>query len=131
MMMEHGYVTSLKSKLIQINDVIWRAVRIIVDVKLSRGEMRFDEAVDMLMKETGMSREGATAEVRRYTQSPGYSLSYLLGKHLILQLREQVKQKMGTEYTEKFFHDTITANGYLPISLLRKVFNQKIAKLNG
>jgi uncharacterized protein (DUF885 family) len=129
MMMEHGYVTSLESKLIQINDVIWRAVRIIVDVKLSRGEMRFSEAVDMLMKEAGMSSEGATAEVRRYTQSPGYPLSYLLGKHLILQLRDEVKQKMGTRYSEKFFHDTITANGYLPISLLKKVFNQKTAKL--
>jgi uncharacterized protein (DUF885 family) len=129
MMMEHGYVTSLESKLIQINDVIWRAVRIIVDVELSRGEMSFDEAVDMLVNEVGMSREGAIAEVRRYTQTPSYALSYLLGKHLILQLREEMKQKMGTKYNEKFFHDTITANGYLPISLLRKVFNQKIAKL--
>jgi uncharacterized protein (DUF885 family) len=129
MMIEHGYVTSLESKLIQINDVIWRAVRIIVDVELSRGEMSFDEAVNMLVKEVGMSREGAIAEVRRYTQTPCYALSYLLGKHLILQLREETKQKMGTKYNEKFFHDTITANGYLPISLLRKVFNQKIAKL--
>jgi len=129
MMMEHGYVTSLESKLVQINDVIWRAVRIIVDVKLSRGEMSFDEAVDMLMKEAGMSKEGAVAEVRRYTQTPGYALSYLLGRHLILQLLEEVKQKMGEKYNERFFHDTITANGYLPISMLRKVFAKKIAKL--
>jgi len=129
MMIEHGFVTSPESKLIQIKDGIWRAVRIIVDVKLSRGEMRFDEAVDMLMKEAGVSREGAVAEVRRYTQSPGYPLSYLLGKHLILQLREEIKQKMGRKYSEKFFHDTITANGHLPISMLRKVFDQKIGKL--
>jgi uncharacterized protein (DUF885 family) len=127
MMMEHGYVTSLESKLIQVNDAIWRAVRIIVDVKLSRGEMSFDEAVNMLTKEAGTSQEGAIAEVRRYTQTPGYPLSYLLGKHLILQLREEVRQKMGTKYNEKFFHDTITANGYLPISLLRKLFTEKTA----
>jgi len=129
MMMEHGYVTSLESKLTQINDGIWRAVRIIVDVKLSRGEMSFEEAVDMLMEEAGMSREGAIAEVRRYTQSPSYPLSYLLGKHLILQLREEVKRKMGMKYNEKDFHDTITAHGHLPISLLREVFSQKIATL--
>ncbi len=129
MMMEKGFVTGLESKLIQINDAIWRAVRIIVDVKLSRGEMSFDEAVGMLMKEAGISKEGAVAEVRRYTQTPSYALSYLLGKHLILQLREKVKQKMGAKYSDKFFHDTITANGYLPISLLRNVFDQKIAKL--
>lgn len=78
-----------------------------------------------------MSREGAIAEVRRYTQSPSYPLSYLLGKHLILELREEVKKRMGMEYNEKFFHDTITANGHLPISLLRKVLDQKIAKRKG
>lgn len=128
MMMEHGFVTSLESRLIQVNDVIWRAVRIIVDVKLSRGEMSFEEAVKMLMDEVGMSKEGATAEVRRYTQTPGYPLSYLLGKHLILKLREEIEQKMGEKFDEKKFHDTITANGYLPISLLRKVFDQRIAK---
>lgn len=128
MMIDHGFVTGLEPKLIQVNDVIWRAVRIIVDVKLSRGEMRFEEAVKMLMDEVGMSKEGATAEVRRYTQTPGYPLSYLLGKHLILRLREEVERKMGEKFDEKKFHDTITANGYLPISLLRKVFDQRIAK---
>ena len=59
MMVEHGFVSSLESKFMQINEVIWRAVRIIVDVKLSQGEMKFDEAVEMLVKETGMSREAA------------------------------------------------------------------------
>ena len=86
-----------------------------------------DEAVEMLMKEAAMSKEGAVAEVRRYTQTPSYNLSYLLGKHLILKLRENVMEKLGTKYNERFFHDTITANGYLPISMLRKVFDQKIS----
>ena len=126
MMMEHGFMTGVESKLIQVNDAIWRAVRIIVDVKMSRGEMLFDEAVDILVTEVGMSLEGATAEVRWYTQSPGYPLSYLMGKHLILQLRDEIQQKMGSEYSETFFHDTITANGNLPIALLRTVFNQKL-----
>jgi uncharacterized protein (DUF885 family) len=129
MMLEHGFVTGLEARLIQVNDVVWRAVRIIVDVKLSRGEMSFEDAVAMLMKETGMSKEAAVAEVSRYTQSPGYPLSYLLGKHLILQLREDVKRKLGKRFDEKWFHDTITANGYLSMSLLRRVFDQKIAKL--
>jgi uncharacterized protein (DUF885 family) len=129
MMAEKGFITDKEAKLIQVNDVIWRAVRIIVDVKLSRGEMSFDEAVDMLVKETGMSREAAVAEVKRYTQTPGYPLSYLLGKHLILQLKKEVIQRMGSKFDERFFHDTITANGYLPISLLRKVFDQKLNKL--
>lgn len=128
MMAEHGFIKDPKARLMQINDVIWRAVRIIVDVKLSRGEMSFDEAVGMLMKETGMSLEAATAEVKRYTQYPSYQLSYLIGKHLLLQLREDIKQKMGRKYNEKFFHDIITHYGMLPFYLLREVFEQKLSK---
>jgi uncharacterized protein (DUF885 family) len=129
MMTEHGFVTGVESQFVKTNDAIWRAVRIIVDVKLSRGEMSFDEAVDLLMKEAGTSKEAAVAEVRRYTMTPGYPLSYLLGKHLILQLRADVKRRMGKRFSEKFFHDTITANGQLPIALLREVFDVKLTEL--
>ena len=129
MMMERGFQGGLKSKFMQVNDIIWRAVRMIVDVKLSCGEMSFEEAVNMLVKETGMSRNGAIAEVRRYTQSPGYPLSYLLGKHLMLKLQDDVKSKMGDKYSDKFFHDIVTANGYLPMSKLREIFEQKFGKL--
>ncbi|MDH5780406.1 MAG: DUF885 domain-containing protein, partial [Candidatus Bathyarchaeota archaeon] len=126
---ERGFQGGLKSKFMQVNDIIWRAVRMIVDVKLSCGEMSFEEAVNMLVKETGMSRNGAIAEVRRYTQSPGYPLSYLLGKHLMLKLQDDVKSKMGDKYSDKFFHDIVTANGYLPMSKLREIFEQKFGKL--
>jgi uncharacterized protein (DUF885 family) len=128
MMVQKGFIADLETRFVQVNDMIWRAVRIIVDVKLSRGEMSFEEAVNMLVTETGMSQEGATAEVKRYTQSPSYALSYLLGKHLILELKEELKQKMGNKFSEKFFHDTITANGYLPMSMLRKIFEKEISK---
>jgi len=131
MMAEKGFITDLETRLVQVNDMIWRAVRIIVDVKLSRGEMKFEEAVDMLVNEAKMSKEAATAEVKRYTQTPSYPLSYLIGKHLILQLKEEVKRKMGSKFSEKFFNDTITANGYLPIATLRRIFDQKINELKG
>jgi len=129
LMAEKGFNSDKETRLIQVNDMIWRAVRIIVDVKLSRGEMSFEQSVQMLVAETGMSREAATAEVKRYTQTPGYPLSYLLGKHLILQLKKDVEQKMGNNFDEKFFHDTITANGYLPMSMVRKVFEEKIGQM--
>jgi uncharacterized protein (DUF885 family) len=48
---------------------------------------------------------------------------------LILQLRADIKRRMSERFTEKFFHDTITANGELPIGLLREVFDVKLAEL--
>jgi uncharacterized protein (DUF885 family) len=122
MMAEVGFITDLETRLMQVNEMIWRAVRIVLDVKLSRGEMTFDDAVKILVEETGMSEDAAKAEVNWYTQEPGYPLSYLLGKHLLLKLKEEVQQQMGDQFDERFFNDTITANGYLPISLLRQVF---------
>jgi uncharacterized protein (DUF885 family) len=130
MMAEHGFAADLETRFVRVNDMIWRAVRIIVDVKLSTGEMSFEEAVEMLVREVQMSREAAEAEVKRYTQTPGYPLSYLLGKHLILKLKENVRTRLGSKFDEKSFHDTITANGYMPTSLLQKVFDQKISKRN-
>ena len=129
LMTERGFIKGYESQFMKVNNAIWRAGRIIVDVKLSRGEMSFDEAVNLLMKEAGMSQEGAVAEVRRYTMFPTYALSYLLGKHLVLKLRDDVKRRMGRKFSDKFFHDTITANGLLPFVLLREVFDMKLKEL--
>jgi len=129
MMTEHRFIKGYESQFMKVNNAIWRAGRIIVDVKLSRGEMSFDEAVDLLMREAGMSREGAEAEVLRYTMFPTYALSYLLGKHLILKLRDEVKKRMGERFSERFFHDAMAANGQLPFVLLKEVFDLKLNAL--
>jgi uncharacterized protein (DUF885 family) len=42
-------------------------------------------------------------------------------------MREEIKRKMGAKFTDKFFHDTITANGYLPIAMVRSLFEFKTA----
>ncbi|MEM5801893.1 MAG: DUF885 domain-containing protein [Candidatus Aenigmatarchaeota archaeon] len=125
-MKELGYDNTPEGWFVLTQDMIWRAARIIVDVKLSTGKMSYEEAIDFLVKEVGMEKERARVEVNRYTLSPGYQLSYLLGKHLIKKLKEEIKEKMGNKFTHKFFHDTLLYSGNLPIFLMRKVFEQKI-----
>ena len=126
MMKEYGFYDSPQSRYIMINDGIWRAVRILVDIRLSQGKMGFQKAVDTLRRETGMEKVGALAEVKRYTQSPAYQLSYLLGKNLFFELKKDVKRWMGSRYTDLFFHDTILQAGSIPISYLRRIFRRKI-----
>jgi uncharacterized protein (DUF885 family) len=65
-----------------------------------------------------------TAEVKCHTQTPSYPLSYIFGKHLILQLKKEAKLKIGSKFGDKFFPDTITANGYLPMQMARKMFEK-------
>ncbi|NHJ87035.1 MAG: DUF885 domain-containing protein [Asgard group archaeon] len=126
-MAEKGFL-GRKEIFIQLIEQIWRAVRIIVDVKIHTGKMTFEEAKEFMMKEIGMNETAVLAELKRYTTRPTYPLSYLLGKIMIIELREEIKQKMGDKYTDKFFHDIILSNGGLPIYFLRKLYYLRISK---
>ncbi|HYT01115.1 MAG TPA: DUF885 domain-containing protein [Thermoplasmata archaeon] len=122
MMKAAGFSADPKTKFVQLLDQIWRACRILIDIDLHTGRMTFDEGVDLLVREAGMERPGAIAEVKRYTYWPAYQLSYLLGKHLILGLRKDVKKDLGKGYSDKFFHDTILYAGSLPMKYMREIF---------
>lgn len=126
MMKDHGFDDTPEARLIQSKDVVWRAARIIVDVNLSTGKMSFEEAVNYLVENVSMERKDAEKEVKRYTQNPAYQLSYLLGKKMIKELKEEIKEKMGDDFEEKFFHDTILYAGSIPMKYLKELFDKKI-----
>ena len=120
MMRREGFYRDEKVEFTQVLDQLWRACRIIIDIDLHRRKMSFDEAVDFLVRETGMERPGALAEVKRYTSNPAYQLSYLIGRHLIQGLRDEVRAKQGAAFTERSFNDSVLYAGSLPFKLLRE-----------
>ncbi len=129
MMKAAGFSNDPRTRFVQVQDQVWRACRILIDVDLHTNRMTFDEAVDLLVTEAGMERAGAVAEVKRYTYTPGQPLSYLVGKHLILRLKADVKRSMGPAYTDKFFHDTYLYAGSLPMRHMRELFQLKLREL--
>jgi hypothetical protein len=122
LMYEEGFSAGPEVRFVQLTDLIWRACRIIIDVELSSGRMTVEEAVLLLVSEAGMAREGAQAEVNRYTYTPGYQLSYLYGKHLLLDLRERVRKRQGAQFSLKGFHDTLLTAGALPAAFWDRLF---------
>ncbi|NHI83841.1 MAG: DUF885 domain-containing protein [Candidatus Thorarchaeota archaeon] len=121
-----GFNDTSEARFSQTLALIWRAARIIIDIKLSRGEMTFDEAVQMLMAEAGMDENRAKAEVSRYTMTPGYPLSYLLGRHLIMEARRNLEEEFGPEFNLKLFHDTIINAGSIPVSFIPQLYRASI-----
>ena len=95
MMKEAGFDDTPKGWYVVHTDAIWRATRIILDVQLHRGLIGFDDAVDRLVAETGFERPAALAEVKRYTSTPTYQLSYLFGRHMIEKLKAEVEARDG------------------------------------
>ncbi len=121
MMREEGFDTSAEHRLMMHTDAIWRACRIILDVKLHRGQIGVTDATDFMVEQTGFERPNASAEVRRYTYTPSYQLSYLLGRVLLLRLREDEKRRLGDQFSLRNFHDSMLRQGSLPISFHRRI----------
>lgn len=121
LMLEHGFEDTPQRRVIVATDAIWRAARISLDIRLQRGEIDVAEAVDFLVQHTGFERPNAVAEVSRYTRTPAYSLSYLLGKVLLLRLRGDEQGRLGEAFSLRAFHDGLLYSGSLPLSFQRRL----------
>jgi uncharacterized protein (DUF885 family) len=124
MMREEGFDTSPKHRLMMHTDAIWRACRIIIDVRLQRGQIGVDEATDFLVEQTGFERPQAAAEVKWYTYRPTYPLSYMLGRQLLLRLRADEQKRLGSSFSLRGFHDALLNQGGLPISFQRRLLTE-------
>jgi uncharacterized protein (DUF885 family) len=124
MMKAAGFDDTPTHRYVQLTDAIWRSARIVLDVRLHRGEIGFEEAVDRLIAETGFEHPAALAEVKRYTSTPTYQLSYLYGRHMIEGLRRDIEQREGAEFDLKRFHDTLLYGGTMPVSYARRLFDR-------
>ena len=69
-----------------------------------------DGAVDLLCRR----------EAERGTFDPSYIL-YSTGKLMLLKLREDYQTRLGAKYSLRTFHDTLLANGSVPLWLHRKL----------
>ena len=77
-------------------DAIWRACRIILDVRMHRGELTVEEATDFLVEHTAFERAERPRRGPAATRTrPTYQLCYLLGKVLLLGLREDEQRRLG------------------------------------
>jgi uncharacterized protein (DUF885 family) len=120
MMREQGFDDGPAFRIALATDAIWRAARIVLDIRMHRGELSMAEATAFLVEQTGFEGPNAFAEVRRYTYTPTYNLSYLLGKVLLLDLRDEEQRRLGDSFSLRAFHDTLLWNGSLPISFHRR-----------
>jgi uncharacterized protein (DUF885 family) len=122
LVLDEGLDSDPRMRLFQLKDQLWRACRIVIDAKLHTSEMSFDEAVDMLVDVAKLERVNAIGEVRRYTQTPTQPMSYLVGKHQILDLRQRERQRLGSRFDLRDFHDRLLAQGSLPVALIEASF---------
>lgn len=117
MMIDRGFRRSLSDRHAMLDYAIWRACRIIYDVKLARGEATVGEMIRMFGRETGSPESVVRAEVLGFSHTPGYGLSYLTGRQMVFDLKRDLVKDLGGAFNEKRFHDLMALNGNLPFHL--------------
>ena len=119
LMEETGFYGSVNERLFRLVNLLWRAVRIVLDVGLHTRGMSPAEAVDYMVEHLPIERASAEAEVRRYCAWPTYQLCYAVGRREILRLRDTYREEAGAAFSLRQFHDTLLRYGGLPVSLAR------------
>lgn len=119
MMAEAGFYRTPEERLFQMLALLWRAVRVVLDVGLHTEGMTVDRAVELLCTAARIDRRTAEAEVRRYCAEPTYPMSYAVGRRDLLALRREYVGDDPGRAERRAFHDAVLARGGLPPSLMR------------
>jgi uncharacterized protein (DUF885 family) len=119
MMGEEGFYATEEERFFQRVHLLWRAVRVLLDVGLQTRGMTYEEGVTTMVDELHVDRANAEAEVRRYCAEPAYPLSYAVGRRELLRLRDAFRTDRGSKFSLRAFHDAVLPYGGLPVSLIR------------
>jgi uncharacterized protein (DUF885 family) len=119
LMGETGYYPADETRLFQLVNLLWRAIRVVLDVGLHTRGMTPVEARDYMVQHLPIERHNAEAEVRRYCAWPTYQLSYAVGRRELLSLREAYRRRYGSPVNLRRFHDELMRYGGMPVSLAR------------
>ena len=113
---EQGFLNKDEHRFIMLRDRAWRALRVIIDVKLQTGQLSIDGAIELMMAELNFSREQAQAEINWYSCSPTTPLCYALGREMILQARDVMKGQ--ADFSLLNFHDQLLSQGSIALPLV-------------
>jgi uncharacterized protein (DUF885 family) len=120
LMQEQGFLKSRQHRFVMLKDRLWRALRIIIDVKTQIGKMTYDEAADLMVRELHFPRAQACGDLNWYSQAPAVPMGYALGWSIINRMRRQETSRLGAKFELRDFHDRLLGAGSISLPLVEK-----------
>jgi uncharacterized protein (DUF885 family) len=97
-----------------------RAARLVVDSGIHTKGWTRQQAIDFMLAHTAEDPADVASEVDRYIIYPGQATAYMLGKLEISKAREEARERMGSKFSLKSFHDRVLEDGAVPVSFLHR-----------
>jgi uncharacterized protein (DUF885 family) len=126
---EQGLYDKKEHQFIMLRDRLWRALRVIIDVKLHTGQISFDDAVNLLVDKLGFDSLQAKLEINWYSNAATTPLCYAIGREIILKTRDKVLGDIDTvdKAELKDFHDRLLSQGSIALPLIiRDAFGEQV-----
>ncbi len=118
---------------------LFRACRVVVDIGMHHGfripnDFEFhpgevwswELCVEFLVERGLISRPFAESEATRYLGWPGQAISYKVGERVILELREEARQRQGDAFDLRKFHEAVLSSGSVGLDLLREIVRESL-----
>lgn len=115
---EIGFYQDPYSDYGRLENEMWRAIRLVIDTGVHEERWSRDQMVEYFHRYTAMDEPNIQNEVDRYIAWPGQALAYKLGQLEILKLREEARQRLGSKFDLRAFHDEVIGWGPLPLDVL-------------
>ncbi|HEX4953022.1 MAG TPA: DUF885 domain-containing protein [Thermoanaerobaculia bacterium] len=126
---ELGLYRDPYSKFGQLNNEMWRAIRLVVDTGLHAKGWSRQQAIDYCRAHSAKTEREIANEVDRYIAHPGGAACYKLGELKIRELRRWAEKQLGAAFDVRACHDRVLGSGQLPLDLLEKSIEAWVAAL--
>jgi uncharacterized protein (DUF885 family) len=98
----------------------------ILDIRMQSRKMTDGEALDLMEKKAFQTEAEAQGKLRRAKLTAGQLITYYVGYHQWIDLRNRIQQQQGSAFSLKRFNDTALDEGPLPLPLLQPLLEQKV-----
>ncbi|MGI9279756.1 MAG: DUF885 domain-containing protein [Endozoicomonas sp.] len=110
---------------------IWRACRLVVDTGIHSKRWTREEAIEYLAENTPNPRRDIEKAIERYIVMPSQATAYKVGMLKILELREEARETLGSQFDIREYHDVVLKNGPVPLDVLEEQVSLWVNKKRG
>lgn len=97
---------------------LFRAGRIVVDTGIHARRWPREQAIRWMIENVGEHPAAAQREIDRYCVYPGQACSFMVGATQIRAARERARQRLGSRFDVRDFHDLLLRSGPVPLEVL-------------
>jgi uncharacterized protein (DUF885 family) len=122
MMVDQGYLADQPGMKLTLYKQILRGVsNTILDIRLQTMGMTDQQALDLMINDTYQEKEEATAKLQRAQLSSCQLPTYFAGWKGWLDVRDQYRQKKGTAFSLRDFHERALKESAVPLPVLSRL----------